>query len=64
MTTLHCLWAGVPVITCITDDPERVMAVLSSSATTEWIHHQAAGSGLGKGTVRLNARLLAGVPLR
>lgn len=55
---------SVPVITCITDEPDRVMAVLSSAATTEWIHHQAAGSGLGKGTVRLNARLLAGVPLR
>ncbi len=55
---------GVPVITCTTADPERVMAVLSSPATTEWIHHHAAGSGLGKGTVRLNARLLAGVPLR
>ena len=55
---------SVPVITCLTDEPDRVMAVLSSPATTEWIHHQAAGSGLGKGTVRLNARLLAGVPLR
>jgi len=55
---------SVPVITCVTDDPERVMAVLSSPDTTQWIHHHAAGSGLGAGTVRLNARLLASVPLR
>jgi SAM-dependent methyltransferase len=54
---------GVPVITCVTDEPERVMAVLGSPRTNEWVHHHAAGSGLGVGTVRLNPRLLASVPL-
>ncbi|MBI4933805.1 MAG: SAM-dependent DNA methyltransferase [Actinobacteria bacterium] len=53
---------GVPVITCVTDQPERVMAVLSSPAATEWVHHHAAGSGLGVGTVRLNPKLLATIP--
>ncbi len=54
---------GVPVITCTTEQPERVMAVLSSPAATEWVHHHAAGSGLAVGTVRLNPRLLASIPL-
>jgi len=54
---------GVPVITCITDQPARVMAVLSSAAANEWVHAHAAGSGLGAGTVRLNPRLLASIPL-
>jgi hypothetical protein len=53
----------VPVITCVTADPERVMAVLASPRTNEWIHHHVAGSGLGVGTVRLSPRLLASVPL-
>jgi hypothetical protein len=54
---------GVPVITCLTDEPERVLRVLSSSAANEWVHHHAAGSGLGVGTVRLNPKLLASIPL-
>lgn len=54
---------GVPVITCITDQPERVLAVLSSLAAIEWVHHHAAGSGLGAGTVRLSPKLLASIPL-
>jgi hypothetical protein len=55
---------GVPVITCVTDEPERVLAVLSSAEANAWVHHHAAGSGLGPGTVRLNPRLLASIPLR
>ena len=55
---------GVPVITCRTDQPQRVLAVLASPAATQWVHAHAAGSGLGAGTVRLNARLLASIPLR
>ncbi|MEQ1873548.1 MAG: N-6 DNA methylase [Ilumatobacteraceae bacterium] len=55
---------SVPVITCIADDCERVLSVLGSTAANEWVHHHAAGSGLGAGTVRLNPRLLAGIPLR
>jgi len=55
---------GVPVITCVTGEPDRVMAVLSSAAATEWVHHHAAGSGLGAGSVRLSPRLLASIPLR
>ena len=55
---------SVPVITCVTSDHERVLRVLGSPAANEWVHHHAAGSGLGVGTVRLNPRLLAGIPLR
>lgn len=53
----------VPVITCTTADPERVLDVLGRSSTVQWLHRQAAGSGLGVGTVRLSASLLARVPL-
>lgn len=55
---------SVPVITCVADDRERVVRVLASPAATQWVHHHAAGSGLGAGTVRLNPALLAGIPLR
>ena len=55
---------SVPVITCIADDCERVLSVLGSTSANQWVHHHAAGSGLGAGTVRLNPRLLAGIPLR
>lgn len=62
---VHGEWLpGVPVITCVTAEPERVLAVLSSAAATEWVHAHAAGSGLGAGTVRLNPTLLASIPLR
>lgn len=54
---------SVPVITCTTDDPSRVLAVLSSPAANEWVRHHAAGSGLSANTVRLNPRLLASIPL-
>ncbi len=54
---------GVPVITCLTDDPEHVMAVLATPAALEWVRHHAAGSGLSAGTVRLSPRLLASIPL-
>ena len=53
---------GVPVITCVTDHPDEVLAVLNRPASVEWVHHHAAGSGLGAGTVRLNPRLLASIP--
>ena len=55
---------GVPVITCVTDQPDRVLSVLASRAANEWVHHHAAGSGLGAGSVRLSPRLLASIPLR
>jgi SAM-dependent methyltransferase len=54
---------GVPVITCITEQPQRVLDTLASDRANDWIHHHAAGSGLGVGTVRLNPKLLASVPL-
>ena len=54
---------GVPVITCFTDQPERVLAVLASPAALEWVRHHAAGSGLSADTVRLSPRLLASIPL-
>lgn len=55
---------SVPVITCMSNDCERVLHALASPAANEWVHHHAAGSGLGAGTVRLNPKLLAGIPLR
>ena len=54
---------GVPVITCVTDEPERVLAVLASPAANEWVLQHAAGSGLSATSVRLNPRLLASIPL-
>jgi len=55
---------SVPVITCTTDDPLRVLRVLQSLAALEWVRHHAAGSGLSADTVRLNPKLLASIPLR
>mgnify|MGYP000917513151 CR=1 FL=1 len=54
---------SVPVITCTTSDPERVLAVLQSAATLQFIRHHVAGSGLSADTVRLSPRLLASIPL-
>jgi hypothetical protein len=54
---------SVPVITCTTADPERVLAVLGSAATLSWVRDHAAGSGLSASSLRLNPRLLASIPL-
>lgn len=54
---------SVPVITCTTELPERVLNVLDSDDANRWVHHHAAGSGLGVGTVRLTPRLLASIPI-
>lgn len=54
---------SVPVITCLTDQPARVLAVLASDAANEWVYQHAAGSGLSANSVRLNPRLLASIPL-
>jgi SAM-dependent methyltransferase len=54
---------SVPVITCTTADPDRVMAVLGSAAAVAWVRDHAAGSGLSAKAVRLNPRLLASIPL-
>ena len=54
---------SVPVITCVTDRPDEVAAVLHSDAATDWARYHAAGSGLSATTVRLTARLLASIPL-
>lgn len=54
---------SVPVITCVTAEPDRVMATLSSPATLDWIRHHAAGSGLSSRAVRLSPSLLARIPL-
>ena len=53
---------SVPVITCITGQPERVLQVLASRAANEFVRDRAAGSGLSATSVRLNPRLLASVP--
>jgi len=61
---IHGEWLpSVPVITCVTDQPERALAVLASEAANEWVHQHAAGSGLSATSVRLNPRLLASIPL-
>ncbi len=54
---------SVPVITCLTDHPARVLAVLASAAANDWVYQHAAGSGLSANSVRLNPRLLASIPL-
>ncbi|MFM8267171.1 MAG: class I SAM-dependent DNA methyltransferase [Ilumatobacteraceae bacterium] len=54
---------GVPVITCVTSEPDRVLSILGSASSVEWVHHHVAGSGLGAGTVRLSPSLLAAIPL-
>ncbi|MFT3852324.1 MAG: class I SAM-dependent methyltransferase [Ilumatobacteraceae bacterium] len=54
---------GVPVLTCTTDDPGRVLDVLASPAATAWVRHHAAGSGLGANVVRLTPALLSSIPL-
>jgi hypothetical protein len=54
---------SVPVLTCTTDDPDRVLDVLGSPAATGWVHHRAAGSGLAPGVVRLTPALLGSIPL-
>jgi hypothetical protein len=54
---------SVPVITCVTKEPARVLAVLASDAANEWVQQHAAGSGLSATSVRLNPRLLASIPL-
>ena len=53
----------VPVITCTTAQPDRVLDVLSSASAVDWVHRHAGGSGLGEGSVRLSPRLLASIPL-
>ena len=54
---------SVPVITCMTNEPDRVLAVLASDAANLWVHQHAAGSGLSANSVRLNPKLLASIPL-
>ncbi len=54
---------SVPVITCVTQQPERVLTVLASDAANVWVHQHAAGSGLSATSVRLNPKLLASIPL-
>jgi SAM-dependent methyltransferase len=54
---------AVPVISCVTNDADRVLDVLQSAVALEWVHRHAAGSGLGAGTVRLSPSLLASIPL-
>lgn len=53
---------SVPVITCVTEQPERVLHVLASQAANDFVRDRAAGSGLSATSVRLNPRLLASIP--
>lgn len=54
---------SVPVITCVTGEPDRVLGVLTEARTLAWVRHHAAGTGLSAQTVRLSPSLLAAVPL-
>jgi SAM-dependent methyltransferase len=54
---------SVPVITCLTGQPQRVMATLADARTTAWLHQHAAGTGLSATAIRLRPALLAAVPL-
>jgi hypothetical protein len=54
---------SVPVITCTTPDPERVLAVLGDERALGFVRHHAAGTGLSAQAVRLSPSLLAAVPL-
>jgi SAM-dependent methyltransferase len=54
---------GVPVITCTTEHPERVLAALADDSTVRFLRHHAAGSGLTAGMLRLSPALLASVPV-
>jgi hypothetical protein len=54
---------GVPVITALTDEPERVLAVLGGDAAHRWVRAHAAGSGLSADAVRFSPSLLASIPL-
>jgi hypothetical protein len=54
---------SVPVITCTSPEPDRVMSVLASPGAVSWVRDHAAGSGLSAKALRLNPRLLASIPL-
>ena len=54
---------GVPVITCRTDRPDRVIDVLNRPSTNAWVRYHAAGSGLSSSAVRLTPSLLAAIPM-
>jgi SAM-dependent methyltransferase len=54
---------SVPVITCISDDLDRVASILGSDDATRWVRHHAAGSGLSAHAIRLSPTLLASIPL-
>lgn len=54
---------GVPVITCTTIDPERVLAALHHPRASEWLRYHAAGTGLSAGTIRVSAAALTTTPL-
>lgn len=54
---------SVPVITCRTADPDRVMSVLADERTEVWLRAHVAGSGLSATSLRLRPGLLADVPL-
>ena len=55
---------GVPVISCVTADLDRVHEVLSAPTSTTWVRERAMGSGLSPDTVRLSPGLLASIPFR
>ena len=53
----------VPVLTCVTDRPDAVLAALNSDRANQWVRYHAAGTGLSARAVRLSPSLLASIPI-
>jgi SAM-dependent methyltransferase len=54
---------GVPVITCTTSEPDRLMAALHHPLASDWLRYHAAGTGLSAGTIRVSAAALTATPV-
>lgn len=53
----------VPVITCLTEQPDTVLRTLNGDDANRFVRYHAAGTGLSAGVVRLSPSLLASVPI-
>ena len=61
------LWPSVPVVSVLPTDLDLdvwdLLAVLSSREATRFMARRSLGTGLGRGTMRVSARVLALIPL-